>query len=230
MGDTMHVGGNGEVKAKLKPAELNQFLEFRSRYQTGEYKVKLRNRRGEFTLELYPCFRLPFIGKIGYGKSVMSVDVSLSQLGFAHSLYMSSFRGDGSFGRENKINFAEYKAYVMHGFNENATNSPMDLMHACIGMSGELGEVHDAIKKYVFHGKPLDKVKIIEELGDRIWYDTAFLALMDISLADVLTANKVKLDSRYADGRRDLMFRDTKIEYELMTKALNGNGKEEHKD
>lgn len=221
MGDT--IGGNG-TKFKASGAELNQFLEFRTKYQTGEYKVKLRNRKGEFSLELYKSVRFPFIGKIGYGQRVMSIDISLSQLGFAQSLYLSSFKGDNSFGRENKINFAEYKAYVMHGFNENATHTPMDLMHACIGMSGELGEVHDAIKKYVFHGKPLDKTKIIEELGDKYWYDTAFLALMDISLADVLMANKIKLDSRYRDGRRDLMFRDTKIEYELMTKALNGDG------
>lgn len=227
MGDTMYVGGNGTAKIKTTTAELNQFIEFRSKYSTGEYKVKLKNRKGDFSLELYKCIKLPIIGKIGYGDRVMSIDVSLGQLAFAHSLYMSSFKSDGSFGRENKINFAEYKAYVMHGFNENATNSPMDLMHACLGMSGELGEVQDAIKKYVFHGKPLDKVKIIEELGDRIWYDTAFLSLMDISLADVLTANKAKLDSRYKDGRRDLVFRDTKVEYELMTKALNGNGHHE---
>jgi len=89
-------------------------------------------------------------------------------------------------------------------------------------MSGELGEVQDAIKKYVFHGKPLDRIKIIEESGDFMWYLTAFFCLMDIAIADVLTANKIKLDSRYKNGRRDLMFRDTKIEYDLMHNALNG--------
>lgn len=206
---------------------MNKFNEFRDLYSTGQYKIKVVSRHhGKFSLELFKSVRIPFIGKVGYGKSIRSLDLSFSQLGFAESLYLSSFGKDATFGRENKINYAEYKAYVMNGFNENATNTPMDLMHACIGMSGELGEVQDAIKKHVFHGKPLDKIKIIEELGDRLWYDTAFLCLMDISLADVLMANKVKLDSRYKHGRRDLMFRDTKVEYELMNKALtNGHEK-----
>lgn len=203
---------------------MNHFSEFRDKHSTGAYKVKFRVKKGQFALELYKCYKLPIIGKVAHGKPVHTIDISISQLSFAHSLYMSSFKAENTFGRENKINFAEYKAYVMHGFMENATHSPMDLMHACIGMSGELGEVHDAIKKYVFHGKPLDKIKIIEETGDFVWYFAVFLSLMDISFADVLVANKIKLDSRYKDGRRDLMFRNTKVEYELMDEALNGNG------
>lgn len=226
MGDTMTIGGNS-VKLKTSSTELNRFLEFRNKYQTGDYKVKFKNRKGDFSLELYKSIRLPLIGKIGYGQCVMSIDISLSQLGFAQSLYLSSFRSDGDFGRENKLNFAEYKAYVMHGFNENATNSPMDLMHACLGFAAETGEVLDAIKKHVFHGKPLDRVNLISEFGDSEWYRAALLSLLDISQADILAANKAKLDSRYPHGRRDLIFRDTKIEYDRMSNVINGSNNHE---
>lgn len=46
----------------------------------------------------------------------------------------------------------------------------MNLLHACIGMSTEINELLDALKKYFYYGKPVDMVNINEELGDFYWY------------------------------------------------------------
>lgn len=198
---------------------INQYTRLRELYITGAYKAKLIIKKGAFSLALYKCINIPLLGKIGYGKAEVIVPISVSQLGFAEAMYHSCFKTK-VFGREDKIRWSEYSAYVMHGFMENATHGPMDLMHALIGMSGELGEVQEAVKKHIFHGKEYDRIKLVEEFGDFIWYSTAFMSLMGISLIDVLVANKTKLDQRYKDGRRDLMYRNPTLEYKLMTEKL----------
>lgn len=127
------------------------------------------------------------------------------------------------FGKEEDIDFQKYKEYVMKGFSENATNTPMDLMHCCVGFAAEAGEVLDEIKKFTFHNKPMNKTEVILEFGDAFWYQAALMCLLDISLADILAANKIKLDERYKNGRQDLMFRDTKLEYTKAKDALEPN-------
>lgn len=44
------------------------------------------------------------------------------------------------------------------------------LLHGAIGLVTETAELLDSLKKTIFYGKPLDKVNIIEELGDILWY------------------------------------------------------------
>lgn len=39
-----------------------------------------------------------------------------------------------------------------------------------LGLCGEAGEVADIVKKHLGHGHPLDRDKLIEELGDLLWY------------------------------------------------------------
>ena len=48
--------------------------------------------------------------------------------------------------------------------------SSIRLLHGAIGLSTESGELLDQVKKNVFYGKPLDKVNILEECGDVLWY------------------------------------------------------------
>src|ERR1035437_131468 len=40
------------------------------------------------------------------------------------------------------------------------------ILHMVVGISGEAGELLDAIKKQVIYRKPLDRENVIEELGD----------------------------------------------------------------
>src|SRR5690606_25805934 len=39
-----------------------------------------------------------------------------------------------------------------------------------MGLNGEAGEAIDVLKKHKFQGHSLDQSKIIEELGDVLWY------------------------------------------------------------
>lgn len=78
-----------------------------------------------------------------------------------------------------------------------------DVMHMAVGVSGEAGELLDAVKKYWVYNKPLDLANVIEELGDMEFYMQGMRLLMGVSRQKVLEANYVKLQQRYADGYSD---------------------------
>lgn len=69
-----------------------------------------------------------------------------------------------------------------------------------LGLAGEAGEVVDYMKKVMGHGKPFDKDKLIDELGDVHWYMAAICAAHDIDPSEVLTRNVEKLRQRYPNG------------------------------
>ena len=43
-------------------------------------------------------------------------------------------------------------------------------MMACLGLSGEVGEFNDTMKKVIFHEADFDEVHLKKELGDIMWY------------------------------------------------------------
>ena len=65
-----------------------------------------------------------------------------------------------------------------------------------VGLSGEAGEVLELFKKHHLHGKPLDKEKLVNELGDVFWYFTRILINEEITLVDVIYTNMEKLNNR----------------------------------
>lgn len=69
-----------------------------------------------------------------------------------------------------------------------------------LGITGEAGEVADLLKKYIGHGHPLDRDKLIKELGDVLWYLAAICSHQRIQLSDVARANIAKLEARYPQG------------------------------
>ena len=73
-------------------------------------------------------------------------------------------------------------------------------MHMAVGVSGEAGELSDAIKKWVFYGKPLDVENVIEELGDIEFYTQGLRNALGITRGQVITANIKKLNKRYPVG------------------------------
>jgi NTP pyrophosphatase (non-canonical NTP hydrolase) len=78
------------------------------------------------------------------------------------------------------------------------------LMHMNWGVGGEVGELSDALKKYVIYNKELDLVNVIEELGDVEFYLEGLRQGLGITRQDTLNANKKKLltaeNARYKDG------------------------------
>ena len=73
-----------------------------------------------------------------------------------------------------------------------------DRLHAAVGISGEAGELLDAVKKNWVYNKELDSENVKEELGDLMFYITAMMLLQGITLDEVLEANVTKLEKRYA--------------------------------
>ena len=69
-----------------------------------------------------------------------------------------------------------------------------------MGLAGESGEAVDLVKKHLFHQHPLDRQKLIKELGDILWYAAVAAELVDAKLSEVAAANVVKLRARYPDG------------------------------
>ena len=44
-----------------------------------------------------------------------------------------------------------------------------DYVMAALGLTGEAGEFADLVKKWYAQGHPLDRARMIEELGDLLW-------------------------------------------------------------
>lgn len=73
----------------------------------------------------------------------------------------------------------------------------VNLLHMAVGISGEAGELIDAIKKNAIYGKPLDLVNVMEELGDLEFYMEGLRQALLITRQDTLDLNIEKLRKRY---------------------------------
>ncbi len=69
-----------------------------------------------------------------------------------------------------------------------------------LGVAGEAGEVADLIKKIVGHDHELDKIKLVKELGDVLWYVAIAAGLIGYELSEVADLNIKKLRERYPNG------------------------------
>lgn len=71
------------------------------------------------------------------------------------------------------------------------------LLHMVVGISGEAGELLDAIKKAAIYTKPLDRSNVVEELGDLEFYMQGLRDVLGITREECLRANIDKLAVRY---------------------------------
>ncbi len=72
-----------------------------------------------------------------------------------------------------------------------------DLLHMAVGTSTESGELLDAVKKYVFYRKPIDRENVIEELGDMEFYMEGLRGRLGITRNETIEHNIAKLSIRY---------------------------------
>jgi len=89
------------------------------------------------------------------------------------------------------------------GLLKNLDTPTDDLAHMAMGLAGEAGEVLDEVKKHFAYGRQLNRDKVIEELGDCMFYANGLCQFLDLSLGDVLDINIKKLEARYPDLRFD---------------------------
>ena len=83
-----------------------------------------------------------------------------------------------------------------------ATRECRDLANAGLGLTGEAGEVADLIKKHLYQDHDLPCEKIVEELGDLMWYIALTADLIGKGMEEIMQANIDKLWSRYPNGFR----------------------------
>lgn len=76
-------------------------------------------------------------------------------------------------------------------------------LHMAVGISGEAGELLDAIKKNVIYRKPLDRENVIEELGDLEFFMEGLRDGLGITRQETLEHNVAKLTKRYRAGYSD---------------------------
>jgi len=80
---------------------------------------------------------------------------------------------------------------------EELTGTEAHIIHMVMGISGEAGELLDAIKKATIYRKPIDMENVIEELGDIEFYMEGLRQKLNITRDETIVANMDKLGKRY---------------------------------
>ena len=93
----------------------------------------------------------------------------------------------------------EYQRLAMTTLNPDLTKKDA-LINGVMGLCGESGEAIDIVKKHLHQGHPLDKEKLLKELGDIAWYLAETAYALDTPLDTVLEQNIAKLKARYPEG------------------------------
>ena len=80
---------------------------------------------------------------------------------------------------------------------------PSRLLTASIGLSGEVGEFNDIVKKCAFQGKEMDEdivTHLKSELGDVMWYVAQGCLALGTNIEELIDINTAKLKDRYPGG------------------------------
>lgn len=103
------------------------------------------------------------------------------------------------YGRDNNL-IANGQADVM-GLPDSipCDGSAANLIHGILGKVTESGELLEALREAYNGNKPLDRVNVIEEVGDGFWYDAIILDEEDSSFPDAMGRVIAKLRARFPD-------------------------------
>lgn len=85
-------------------------------------------------------------------------------------------------------------------FAPNQRYDMAQLFNATLGLSGEVGEFNDLLKKIIFHEAQFNEYELKCELGDVLWYIALICDTMGWELSDIMTININKLKERYPEG------------------------------
>ncbi len=97
--------------------------------------------------------------------------------------------------RFSHMNFEEYSEE-----QKRTSPGPSNITMVALGLTGESGEFADLLKKHLFQGHALDKDKLIEELGDILWYIFEGARILEVDPSEIARMNVAKLKARYPDG------------------------------
>lgn len=89
---------------------------------------------------------------------------------------------------------------IVNSDSKEMTKDLGGIFNACLGLSGEVGEFNDMIKKWIFHEKQFDEEHAKKELGDVMWYVAMMCESFGWNLDEILQMNVDKLKARYPQG------------------------------
>ena len=97
------------------------------------------------------------------------------------------------------MTFDHYMEFVNAGLDlrEHGDTDRERLLLGGLGVADEAGEVAGLAKKTAFHGKTMDRTKLLKEMGDVLWYFAIIARLYDMTLDEIMEANVFKLCDRY---------------------------------
>ena len=132
------------------------------------------------------------------------------------------------------MTFSEYSKLTNRAIPEHS-NKKDAVLHWCIGLSEECGEVLSVVKHHYYGGEELNREELVKEVCDVLWYLAALCRETNIDMSGIAELNAQKLLHRFPDNdfdnkrsaeRHELekKFSDTEIYKQLMSKALG----EEH--
>jgi len=105
------------------------------------------------------------------------------------------------------MNFKEYQDIAMETaiyppvIVESSTPQPdVGFVYPIMGLTGEVGEMNNKLKKVIRDGIEIDKEDMKAELGDVLWYIAALATELDLDLNEVAEYNAKKLADRMERG------------------------------
>lgn len=90
----------------------------------------------------------------------------------------------------------EYQHLAMRTSNDEHDR----ILNGVLGLNGEAGEVIDIYKKHKMQEHEFDTAKMIDELGDVLWYCAELATGLGVTLENVAEHNVEKLMKRYPEG------------------------------
>lgn len=97
------------------------------------------------------------------------------------------------------MNFNEYEQKARRT-SKSYSCSLWTIKNGIYGLNGESGELIDLLKKFEFQGHAFDVKKMVEELGDVLWYCAELAHGLGVPLEEVAKRNIAKLEARYPAG------------------------------
>lgn len=128
------------------------------------------------------------------------------------------------------MTFSEYQKATDRAIPEH-DNKKDAILHWCIGLAEECGEVMSVIKHHFYGGETPDREALVKEIGDVLWYTAALCREAGINMEAAAELNAAKLLHRYPDSEFDVersehrhelekKFSDTDTYKEIMERAL----------
>lgn len=111
---------------------------------------------------------------------------------------MTSYKYQGLAMRTNDHRSAQ--RLMKFSFKPNQRWDMSQLFNATLGLSGEVGEFNDLLKKMIFHEKEFDAKHLQSELGDVLWYIALICDTFGWDLDYIMRMNIHKLKLRYPEG------------------------------